>query len=406
MSGIIRGNTTIGTPQTINTYVGGIFSEYTLNPELKCNAFISLKSTAYPDSSFNPNGSYFTGNTPDSVNSIAVQSDEKILVGGSFIRYTTNNQTYQVSNLVRLNTDGSLDSPYTGASSSFNGDINTVAIDYLGRAVVGGGFKDYNGNRYYRMARFSSDTTLDTTFPDPDFDGDVNVIVPTPYHTIEVGTGYTYLVGGLFSGLMAELDYNGGIVGGQVFNSVLVGLSVNAIALNTIALHDSEILNSQYIVYVGGNFSASTDGGRFNNMIALDSSGRILGNDFNINISGGTRGFNGPVYAIVVDGNGKILVGGNFTQYNGNSINYMVRLLIDGRIDESFSAGTGFNGPVYSIELDCCGKVLVGGAFTIYNSVVSRRIIRLLPNGNVDSTFAIGDGGFNNDVNAIYYSKS
>ena len=401
MSGIIRGKTTIGTPQTINTYVGGIFSGYTLNPTLKCNAFISLKSTAYPDASFNPNGSYFTGNTPDSVNSIAVQSDGKILVGGSFRKYTTDNQTYQVSNLVRLNTDGSLDSGYTGATS-FNGDIYTVAVDYLGRAVVGGGFKNYNGNRYYRMIRFSSDTTLDTTFPDPDFDDDVNVIVPTPYHKLEVGAAYTYLVGGRFSGLVQELNYAGGVVGGQVFNSVLVGLSVNTIALDTINLFNDKIENGQYTVYVGGDFSASTDGGRFNNMIALDSLGRILGNDFNINISGGTGGFNGPVYSIVVDGDGKILVGGDFTQYNGDAVNYMVRLNTKGTLDLTYN----FNGPVYSIELDCCGKVLVGGAFTIYNSVVSRRIIRLLPNGDVDSTFVIGGGGFNNDVKAIYYSKS
>jgi hypothetical protein len=67
--------------------------------------------------------------------------------------------------------------------------------------------------------------------------------------------------------------------------------------------------------------------------------------DKTFNIGGG---FNDTVDSIIEQGDGKILVGGQFTGYNGESANYIIRLNSDGSKDQTFDIG-GFNNLVYSI---------------------------------------------------------
>ena len=112
-------------------------------------------------------------------------------------------------------------------------------------------------------------------------------------------------------------------------------------------------------------------------------------------------GFNGNIFTITLQSDGKILVGGNFTSYSGVSRNYLIRLNTDGSIDTSFSIGTGFSGGVNAIELQSDGKILVGGNFTSYSGVTSNRIIRLNTNGSIDNSFVIGTGFNTNQVQDI-----
>ena len=55
--------------------------------------------------------------------------------------------------------------------------------------------------------------------------------------------------------------------------------------------------------------------------------------------------------SVKVQTNGKIIVGGEFTLYNGTSINRIVRLNSDGSIDNTFNIGTGFAGTPTTISL-------------------------------------------------------
>jgi hypothetical protein len=80
---------------------------------------------------------------------------------------------------------------------------------------------------------------------------------------------------------------------------------------------------------------------------------------------------------------GKILVGGNFTLYNGVTRNRIVRLNSDGTIDNAFNIGTGFTGDTLTtMILQPDGKILVGGNFTSYNSTTRNRITRLVFTGD------------------------
>jgi len=83
------------------------------------------------------------------------------------------------------------------------------------------------------------------------------------------------------------------------------------------------------------------------------------------------------VTTITIDSNGKIYVGGSFTTYKGVEANYIIRLNPDGSKDTGFDNSTSFNGAVYDITIDSNGKIYVGGLFTTYKGVEANRIIRL-----------------------------
>jgi len=101
-------------------------------------------------------------------------------------------------------------------------------------------------------------------------------------------------------------------------------------------------------------------------------------------------GFNGDVYTVKVqiDGFDYILVGGSFTEFNGVSRNKIARLGPDGWLDTTFDPGTGFNGNVYSIDIqESDNKIVVGGDFTSYNGQPVNLIARLNFDGSLDDTF-------------------
>lgn len=99
-------------------------------------------------------------------------------------------------------------------------------------------------------------------------------------------------------------------------------------------------------------------------------------------------GFNAEATAVAIQPDGKILVGGNFTQYNGTARNRIVRLNTDGSLDTTFSIGTGFNASVWSIVVQPDDKILVGGQFTTYSGSGRAGQVRLNSNGSIDTSFA------------------
>lgn len=145
----------------------------------------------------------------------------------------------------------------------------------------------------------------------------------------------------------------------------------------------------------GDRIALQTDGkvilvGRFTNIggtnygriIRFNSNGTI-DNTFNTSQSG----FNNSVKAIAIQSDGKVLLGGSFTSYNGTTLNRIVRLNSNGSIDGGFSVGTGFNNVVNSIQIQPDGQILVGGIFNSYNGSSVQAIVRLSPNGNIDPGF-------------------
>jgi uncharacterized delta-60 repeat protein len=91
------------------------------------------------------------------------------------------------------------------------------------------------------------------------------------------------------------------------------------------------------------------------------------------------------VYSILIQADGKILVGGDFTQIAGQTHPYLARLNSDGQIDPSFPGGT--DGTVYRLVGQSDGKVLVGGYFSHLQGAAREGIGRIETNGAVDLSF-------------------
>jgi len=97
---------------------------------------------------------------------------------------------------------------------------------------------------------------------------------------------------------------------------------------------------------------------------------------------------NGAVQRVVLRSDGKLIALGEFTQYGGIAVGGIVLLNADGSMNPSFGSGTGFNGSVHEAVAQPDGKILVCGAFTSYNGVaLPGKLIRLLPDGTLDPSF-------------------
>jgi uncharacterized delta-60 repeat protein len=97
------------------------------------------------------------------------------------------------------------------------------------------------------------------------------------------------------------------------------------------------------------------------------------------------------VYALAVQPDGRILVGGSFTSIGGASRSCLARLYADGTLDTSFNPGA--DGNVYALVVQADGAILVGGDFYTLAGASRRGLGRLQADGTLDSTFNPGCNG-------------
>jgi uncharacterized delta-60 repeat protein len=174
------------------------------------------------------------------------------------------------------------------------------------------------------------------------------------------------------------------------FNSFMFTVQANGQTFSTdggfdLAVHAIEIQPDGKIL-VGGWFT-NYQGSTANGIIRLNADGSIDNSFSTITGFEYSSGLFGGVYSIALQSDGKILVGGSFTLFDGQIANRIIRLNSDGSKDNSFDNSIGFNDTVKDITIQPDGKILVGGAFTSYKSSANNRIIRLNSNGSKDTTF-------------------
>lgn len=138
------------------------------------------------------------------VNSIAVQANGKILMGGAF--------SYRVdeaigTNLVRFNADGAFDSNFSGQNIDF--DIAAVVIQADDKILIGGSFQSIDGKIRRGIARLTTEGSVDLTFDESSlFDGRVDSIAIQTDGGILVGGAFSE-VGGVSRDNVARLDPHG-----------------------------------------------------------------------------------------------------------------------------------------------------------------------------------------------------
>ncbi|MFY8191458.1 MAG: delta-60 repeat domain-containing protein [Bacteroidia bacterium] len=101
--------------------------------------------------------------------------------------------------------------------------------------------------------------------------------------------------------------------------------------------------------------------------------------------------FLGTIDKMALQADGKILIIGNFTKYDGIEVGGIARLHSNGQLDTSFKTGLGFfvkiNQLPNCIHIQNDGKILIGGRFNRYNTTYAINIVRLNQDGTADTNF-------------------
>src|SRR6266403_883665 len=263
-------------------------------------------------------------------------------------------------------TPGQLDTTFVPAPGT-NDAVNVVIPQPDGKVIAAGRFTFANNIARNRIARFNFNGSLDTTFdPGTGADGEITAAVLQPDGRIVVAGRFTSFNGFTHNGI-CRLNANGSV--DQTFG---LGSGINtalALALQT----DGRII-------VGGQFSNVDLTPRFN--LAR------LNNDGSVDLSfDPVNGPSGDVNAIVIQPDGRIVIGGTFIGYNGFARGGIARVLGNGALDPSFDSGVGTGGNVCALALQPNGQIVLGGRFAQYSGTNRTFIARVFGDGSLDSGF-------------------
>ena len=131
--------------------IGGLFQKV---GGVSRNRIARLNKDGSLDPSFDPGSG-----VNSSVLTLAIQSDNKILIGGGFVLVND----VERKRIARLNTDGSIDSTFN-PNLEANGTVFALALQADGKIIMAGNFTQVNGVTRNRIARLNTDGNLDTTF--------------------------------------------------------------------------------------------------------------------------------------------------------------------------------------------------------------------------------------------------
>lgn len=318
---------------------------------------ISVNAAGEVDTTF---GATLANPTNGSINKITIQPDGKILIGGSF------NVVNGIarSNLARLNSDGTLDTTFNPpefSNSSGSLTIRAITLQSDGKILVGGTFTGVGNLNRNSFVRLNSDGSLDSSFFDPSV---ISLVANSGINDIELYADGRLLIGGAFQ-----------------LNSP-VGTRNGLARLNADGTLDTSLPN----LFVGvSDIVLLPDG---NIMFASASGLNRINSDGSTDPSFVASNINGVINTIFVQSDGKILVGGSFSQVNGFNLPALARFNSNGSFDVSFNTnGSGINsgGAVNRIQVLSNGKIIIAGAFTFYNGTQRQRIAQLNSDGTLDS---------------------
>lgn len=307
-----------------------------------------------------------------------------------------------------------------------NNIVRTVDTQSDNKIIISGYFTEFNGNSVFGIARLNTNLTLDTTSGFNVSGGlptaPISTISPVPQDINVIKNAGAnldkILLVGSFVGYSGSTSQGKGIArllpDGNIdptFNSgpivgTVRGISGSNQQIRTLYVYpdNAQFFNAGKIL-IGGMFSRYNGVDR-EKMARLNADGSI-DETFNPNgvvIGNNVPGFNSAPQAIEVDNNGKIIVGGFFTKFNGSPKENILRLNNDGSIDDTFNqayinSGAAnpnllFGGFIQKIVIQPDNNIIIGGFFSKYNNVSRNSIARILPTGVLDINFNPGVGFF------------
>ena len=352
---------------------GGIFSTVGGQPAYRV---ARLLSNGVLDPSFTP-----SGGANSAVRAVVSQSDGRVVVGGDF---TVVNGVFRNA-IARLNYDGTLDAGFDPTSGA-NGQIYALAESYdqSGARIIyaGGLFDTYGPQARAGIVRLNNDATIDPAYNQgAGANGAVYAVAPYPTNSPWAGqviiAGDFTTVNGIARNRIARLNIDG---------SLDLGFDPGAGATNAIR---AVVIQSDGGIVIGGSFTWF--GTNALNRIARLNPNGTVDTSFQVGV-----GANDTVYALAIQPDNRIVVVGQFTSASGVSRNRVTRLMPNGQVDPAINFGSGANNYIATVALQPDGKILIGGGFTQVQGQSAPHIARLY-GGSM-----IGSGAFTFD--ALEYS--
>ncbi len=304
----------------------------------------------------------------------ALQVDGKVIVGGLF---TDVGGDTDLDHLIRLNEDGTVDTGFN--PPALNGQVHCLAIQPDGMVIVGGQFSDVGGETGLDyIMRLNADGTVDTSYANVSGgQGQLNNFVTS----IALQEDGRVIVAGSFTDVSGDPDLDrvvrldsDGFVDAGFDPPAGINDFVACVALQT----DGKVI-------VGGTFTDVGGDTNRDRLVRLNSEGTL---DTGYNPIA-PAGLNNSVFCVALQPDGKAIVGGNFTDVDGDlDRDRIIRLDADGSLDTGYDPPVGLNHFVFSIALQADGKAIVGGAFTDAGGNGNRdSLIRLDAAGALDTGF-------------------
>jgi len=351
-------------------FLVGFISQYNNTP---VGQIAKIGMDGVLDTAFNNGGTGFEEVSGAGIDTVEIQSDGKVLVAGDFTKY--NGQ--DVDQIVRLNTNGSLDTSFTISGYGFDGTIYEMVSQNDGKILVGGDFSSYDSEGSAGLVRLNADGTLDESFAltGDGIDGRAEVVRILSNGQILIGGDFSSY-DGVGVGSIALLNADG--TRDTSFNSGGDGFDDQ--------IRDIEFQSDGKIVVVG--LFTEYNGVTATNIVRLNADGT---HDTSFVANGGFNLDFGESLNLAIQSDDKIIVGGNFTEYDGNSAGSIVRFLpLDGSVDTTFNVGgSGFDSYVFRVTAQADDKVVAIGIFDEFNGQARDSIARLNADGTLDSTFDI-----------------
>ncbi|MBU0715584.1 MAG: hypothetical protein KJ964_09550 [Verrucomicrobia bacterium] len=302
---------------------------------------------------------------------MALQTDGNILIGGPF--HSLQNGADLRQHIARIHNDDTTDTAFDpGAGDTVYG----LAVQSNDMIVAAGIFHTLAGGvERLNFGRLSADGTLDAA---------LNPAPNAPVYALAMQTDGKIVAGGGFTKLWGEDRFYIGRLNAD-------GPLDSSFTLGALALVKTVAMQPDGKILVGGAFTTLGDQprlyiGRFNADGSLDTS-------FD-------PGADSTIFTMAVQADGKIIVGGAFTTLGGQPRNCIGRLNADGSLDTEFNPNLNVGDSVLSIVLQADGKILIGGSFTTVGvvPVACNNIARLNADGSLDTTFDLTDGA----VSVVY----
>ena len=325
------------------------------------------------------------------INSIAIQDDGKILAAG----YTTIFETFFRFSIVRYNTDGTMDNTFgtNGIVNTNIGDIafaNSIALQSDEKIIVAGTAL-INGENKFAVVRYNTNGAVDNSFGD-------NGIVLTPIGTSGATLTSTKIqqdgkilaAGHYYNGSNEDFVLMRYTSDGTLDDSFGTnGIVTTQVGASSDYAYSMAIQNDGKIILAGSGFQTNDDYAlvRYNNDGTIDNTFGINGKVFTQ-----VGAANDVAKTVLLQDDGKIIAAGY--SYNGANYDFSIaRYDTSGFLDEPFgtigrtitNVGIG-NDYAYSAAIKSDGKIVLAG-YSYNNNDNDFAIIQYKPDGIIDSSF-------------------